>query len=1490
MLGEDLQETKRKVDIHDQNIVSAINVANQAYNKSTESASVSQEAVKKALEAVLNSESAVKDVSQINRALESTNSVAAQAKAIAESAATSAESMRKDAVDTANNAWKGINDLTKTLEPITSWTDEETGVSGVDYLTTQMNDGIATTYDIKVVDEKTETAMNTITRNAKELQSLMTVIDKYSVGEYSQANGLTLEQAQSILEIGMIYVPTEHTETTYHKEEYIYEINGETKTYTRWFTPGYLYRWDNISNKEVGVGWLTIGNNAANIEENYSDANNMVAPDVGPWVFFARVEPIIDGAWEYGYWYTDGDEIVDKNGNSGVYEPHTLYKWEEDHWFAVATLSGNVNNRISSQIRQSTNEVALEVANARGSAASLTERLTETESEIQSLALWSKGNKEDGEQYNLATIKQTADAAGASISQVVESVGKNGKVTAASIVTAVNSQTGESAVDIRADHINFEAGDYTISANHINLEGAVTISSLSNDVAGKLNNSICSTEITYALSDSPTTAPTLGWSTIAPAWEDDKYMWQKTVITYTDTSKTPTETTTCIQGAKGQSGQDGVGINSMTITYGTSSSADVRPTVWKTEIPDVADGEYLWTCTTIDYTDESRQDTVTYSYTKQGSQGPQGIQGEKGETGETGAKGDSGTSITVESIQYQAGTSATDAPTGNWGDTVVDVEEGQYLWTKTTFSDGNVAYGVAKQGKSGENGETPYVGENGNWWLGNTDTGVKAEGQDGAPGVSVTNVVTQYALSTSKETITTPSWTPSFDEILTAYYDSKTQNPDASYYIWSQEMVTYSSGNPTYSTPTVQSANSMIASWCDQKDKTKINGGNIATGTITANQIDVNSLFVNEEFSVNIKNQIDSRNLAYNDVIVHTGVTVNKTIKEADMSGWNITKNQAYVGTYISKDIFTIGEEYTLSYFFKGTAGKLVNIGGHITGFSISKTILDGKEISSSYASYVDGIALTENGGGDQPFKEHNVVLTFTFTGIDATGLYIQPNRGSNEAITYDLWCIKLEKGHTATSWTPAPEDLVSESNIITSINASKEGVAISANKVAITGTTTFDSLFTEGKTTIDGSKITAGSIKADQIDATELRVDAANIDGQLTAKQIDVNALDVNLASIGGWDVYNDTIAGSRVGLYSGDTAETSIVNSQTTSPIRMYAGADIVTDEEVYFTEITWEESVADSVSKECSIVLEDAKIILDAQIQGVGIWYYGETDYEVWEYMPLEILKLGDSVLSFSGNTITVKVETEGALDIWWGQYDYDSYYVGVQVAYTYIKDTQPKFMVLDDGSLYASAVDITGTISASAGTISDWKIEGSSLKYKNDPNRQKGISLFGAEGKISLATVSSSGTEIGLTLEPDNIQFSRPIGNTFLQAGTLCLTGVQLNSSELAQLKTLLNFKSASITNSSGTKIGEAHQLGHRVWIKIYKNSQVKGASLPTDITQPDSAISTSYAYMQSSSSGVTYPSGTITLNTNRTFSDTAGNPREDLYMWYVVTNI
>ena len=174
----------------------------------------------------------------------------------------------------------------------------------------------------------------------------------------------------------------------------------------------------------------------------------------------------------------------------------------------------------------------------------------------------------------------------------------------------------------------------------------------------------------------------------------------------------PVSTNLILSWSKINTGATGVGISSTTVTYGVSDSASTQPAEWKSAIPSVEDGKYLWTRTVVDYTDPARADTVTYTYAKQGK---------------TGDKGDPGSSVTVSSIQYQEGSSSTSEPTGTWKDTVVAVADGKYLWTKTTFSDGNVAYGVAKQGVDGDSAYTVLLTNESHVFAGNTTSAIAGE-------------------------------------------------------------------------------------------------------------------------------------------------------------------------------------------------------------------------------------------------------------------------------------------------------------------------------------------------------------------------------------------------------------------------------------------------------------------------------------------------------------------------------------------------------------------------------------------------------------------------------------------------------------------------------------------------------------------------------------------------------------------------------------------
>lgn len=145
------------------------------------------------------------------------------------------------------------------------------------------------------------------------------------------------------------------------------------------------------------------------------------------------------------------------------------------------------------------------------------------------------------------------------------------------------------------------------------------------------------------------------------------------------------------KGDTGQKGQDGtsVKITSKSVTYQTSTSGTTAPTgTWVTTVPTVNNGQYLWTKTTVQYSDGNKTEAYSVSY--------------------KGTNGTNGTSVTVSKteVTYQVSTSGTTAPTGTWSTTMPSCDQGQYLWTKTyvKYSDGKdtTSYSVSYKGVDGE--------------------------------------------------------------------------------------------------------------------------------------------------------------------------------------------------------------------------------------------------------------------------------------------------------------------------------------------------------------------------------------------------------------------------------------------------------------------------------------------------------------------------------------------------------------------------------------------------------------------------------------------------------------------------------------------------------------------------------------------------------------------------------------------------------------------
>ena len=228
------------------------------------------------------------------------------------------------------------------------------------------------------------------------------------------------------------------------------------------------------------------------------------------------------------------------------------------------------------------------------------------------------------------------------------------------------------------------------SAGRIRAETEVTASQVNDGSTITITNTV----ITYQISDSGTAIPTGTWVSEIPEVEPGQYLWVRTVVTYSN-GQTVTTHSVSRNGVDGSDGADGssVTIISTSVVYQAHTSGTIPPTgSWDDDVPNVGQGQFLWTRTTVVYSDG--QETVSYGVSRSGSDGIS-------------------VSITETSVQYQVSDSGTEPPTETWSSSVPSVGSGQYLWTRTqvTYSDGQTitSYSVSRNGVDGIDGTAPYT-------------------------------------------------------------------------------------------------------------------------------------------------------------------------------------------------------------------------------------------------------------------------------------------------------------------------------------------------------------------------------------------------------------------------------------------------------------------------------------------------------------------------------------------------------------------------------------------------------------------------------------------------------------------------------------------------------------------------------------------------------------------------------------------------------------
>lgn len=440
-----------------------------------------------------------------------------------------------------------------------------------------------------------------------------------------------------------------------------------------------------------------------------------------------------------------------------------------------ASITGRSNQNINK-----TAELILDLDGITSRVSSTEQRITQNDGKISEL-----NNQYSSLQQNLNGFKTEVEQAYASKEEL-----SGTETSLNNYIKTVAEQTADKfswLIDSGTNETNFTLTDRaaTLVSDYINLNGLVTFSGLSSSAKSQITDDINTAvdevkenaaydiEVQYALGTSNTTAPNSGWSTTAPAWQEGKYMWQRTVTTYgNDSSKT--SNATCISGANGK------GIKSTAVTYQASTNGTIAPTGnWSSNIPSVSAGQYLWTRTIITYSDNST--STSYS------------------VGRSGTNGTNGTSVSISStsVTYQASSSGTTTPTGNWSTSIPSVSAGQYLWTKTvvTYSNGTstTSYSVGRNGTNGQDGTS----------------------------VTVSSTKTEYQSGTSGMSQPTGSWSTSIPTV------------SAGNYLWTRVTTTYSDGKSAVSYSVARQGTNGTNGTSPTVSSTKIEYQQSTSGTTT---------------------------------------------------------------------------------------------------------------------------------------------------------------------------------------------------------------------------------------------------------------------------------------------------------------------------------------------------------------------------------------------------------------------------------------------------------------------------------------------------------------------------------------------------------------------------------------------------------------------------------------------------------------------------------
>lgn len=567
---------------------------------------------------------------------------------------------------------------------------------------------------------------------------------------------------------------------------------------------------------------------------------------------------------------------------------------------------------------------------------------------------------------------------------------------------------------------------------------------------GDTGKGVKSTSVAYQVSTSGTTVPTGTWSGSVPSASAGQYLWTRTIITYTDNT-TSTIYSVGRMGTNGANGTNGKSIGSVVNYYlatASSSGVTTETSGWTTAVQSVsAAKKYLWNYEVVKYTDGTTASTTAPCII--GSYGDTGSKGDKGDTGSTG------NGIKSITEHYAVSASNSSAPT-SWSSTVPTMtESNKYLWNyeTITYTNGTTVDTTKRViGVYGNKGNTGATGSQGYSLVANVVRDAFTESQ-----------WTRYGTINREETWSSTSGIRNgcrvgdmFAIVGTAtdtknahvaYYRSNTASGELKGLCISHTIIprgatgatgskgdkgdTGASGKGVKSTAVTYQASSSgttiptgvwsatppatsadkpyfwtrtIITYTDNTTSTAYNVGSTPEGIVVGGRnLATNTNKGTTGWDWNMQTGGYSQESVY-----ETGVNTCKLTRDSvKQSGWSVIEF-----SYIGRTKWEADTNYTVSVDVKASVSTSMDPSfrhGNSSNMLIqSCKAVNNKTVANVWTKLVWVVksATTLPSGTSQ---------NTYFTGMN-----------SNVGVSYQFKNLKIEKGNTATDWTPAPEDYVS--------------------------------------------------------------------------------------------------------------------------------------------------------------------------------------------------------------------------------------------------------------------------------------------------------------------------------------------------------------------------------------------------------------------------------------------------------------------------------